>query len=65
MAKPIRALELHYVSVLIIDLIHDTRHLCTCFRIIGIKAMSHGISGDRQVIKFAITKNCVEFLYSS
>ena len=49
MAEPIRALELHYpmIQFLIIDLIHDTRHLCTCFTIVGIKAMSHGISGDR------------------
>ena len=45
------------IQFLIIDFIHDTRHLCTCFRIAGIKAMSHGISGDRQVIKFAITRN--------
>ena len=28
-----------------IDFIYDTRHLCTCFRIDGIKAMSRGISG--------------------
>ena len=59
MAEPIRALELHYpmIQFLIIDLIHDTRHLCTCFKIAGIKAMSHGILGNRQVIKFAITRN--------
>ena len=36
-----------------IDLIHDTRHLCTCFRIDVIKAMSRGISGGEQKIKFA------------
>ena len=49
MAEPIRALELHYpmIQFLIIDLIHDTRHLCTCFGIAGIKAMSHGISGGQ------------------
>ena len=28
-----------------INLIHDTRHLCTRFSIDGIKTMSHGISG--------------------
>ena len=28
----------------LVDLIHDTRHLCTRFRIDGIKAMSRGIS---------------------
>ena len=50
------------VSVLLfsvtIDLIHDTRHLCTPFRIDGIKAMSGGISGGEQKIKFANVRNC-------
>ena len=41
-----------------IDLIHDTRHLCTPFRIDGIKAMSGGISGGKQKIKFANARNC-------
>ena len=36
-----------------IGLIHDTHHLCTRFRIDGIKAMSRGISGGKQKIKFA------------
>ena len=40
-----------------IDLIHDTRHLCTRSRIDGIKAMSCDISGGKQVIKFANTSN--------
>ena len=40
-----------------IDLIHDTRHLCTRSKIDGIKAMSRGISGGKQVIKFADTSN--------
>ena len=40
-----------------IDLIHDVRHLCTRSRIDGIKAMSRGISGGKQVIKFANTSN--------
>ena len=55
MAKPIRALQLHYpmIQFLIIVLIHDTRHLCTRFRIDGIKAMSSGISGGKQVMRFA------------
>ena len=47
-----------------IDLVHDTRHLFTRSRIDGIKAMcSRGISGDKQVIKFANTSNAVEFVY--
>ena len=40
-----------------IDLIHDTRHLRTRFRIDGIKAMSRGISGSKQKIKFANARN--------
>ena len=50
------------VSVLLfsvtIDLIHDTCHLCTPFRIDGIKAISGGISGGEQKIKFANVRNC-------
>ena len=41
-----------YKNELRIDLIHDTRHLCTCLRIDGINAMSRGFSGGKQV------KNC-------
>ena len=37
----------------LIDLIHDTHHLCTRFRIDEIKGMSRGISGGKQVIKLA------------
>ena len=40
-----------------IDRIHDVRHLCSRSRIDGIKAMSRGISGGKQVIKFANTSN--------
>ena len=40
-----------------IDIIHDTCHLCTRFRIDGIKAMSHGFSGGKQNIKFAKARN--------
>ena len=40
-----------------IDLIHDTRHLCMRSRIDGIKAVSFGISGGKQVIKSANTSN--------
>ena len=48
-----------------IDLIHDTRYLCTRFRMDGIKAMSRGISGGKQVIKFANTSsNCRVCLFS-
>ena len=47
-----------------IDLVHDTCHLFTRSRIDGIKAMcSRGISGGKQVIKFANTSNAVEFVY--
>ena len=49
--------HLHKLNVKQIDLIHDTRHLCTRSRIDGIKAMSRGISGGKQVIKFANTSN--------
>ena len=38
-----------------IDLIHVTRHLWKRFRIDGSKAMSRGISGGKQVTKFANT----------
>ena len=41
----------------IIDIIYDTRHLCSPFRIDGTKAMSRGISGGKQVIKFANASN--------
>ena len=41
----------------IIDLIRDTRHLCTRSRIDWIKAMSRVISGGKQVVKFANTGN--------
>ena len=40
------------VSLGSLDLIHCTRHLCTRFRVDGIKALSRDISGDKQVIKF-------------
>ena len=40
-----------------IDLNHDTLHLCTRFRIDDMKAMSRGISGTKQVLKFADTSN--------
>ena len=39
------------------DLIHDTLHLCTRFRIDDVKAMSRGISGSKQVLKFADASN--------
>ena len=47
-----------------IDLIHDTRHLCTRSRIDGIKAVSRCISGGKQVIKSANMSNHVEFVHS-
>ena len=45
------------VKVARIDLIRDTRHLCTRSRIDGLKPMSRCISGGKQVIKFANTSN--------
>ena len=45
------------VSFRVRYLIHDTRHLCRRSWIDGIKAMSRGISGGKQVIKFANTGN--------
>ena len=55
MAKPIRALQMRYpmIQFFIILLIHDTRYLCTRSRIDGVKAMSTGISGGKQVMRFA------------
>ena len=41
----------------LIDLIHDTHNLRTRFRTDGIKAMSRGISGGKQKIKFTNTRN--------
>ena len=40
-----------------IDLVDDTCRLCTGLRIVGRKAMSRGISGGKQVTKFANTSN--------
>ena len=41
-----------------IDLIHNTRHLCTCFRIEGLKAiMSSGILGGKQKMEFGNARN--------
>ena len=40
-----------------IDIIHDTHHLCTSFRIDGIKVMSRGILGGKEKIKFANARN--------
>ena len=44
--------------IYIIDLIYNARHLCTHFRINGIRALSGGISGGKQGIKLANTGNC-------
>ena len=41
-----------------IDLIHDTRHLCTRIKIdIGTNAMSRSIAGCKQAIKFSKISN--------
>ena len=48
-----------------IALIHDTCHLRTRFRVVGIEAMSRVISGGKQVKKFANRINRGrEFVYS-
>ena len=44
-------------SVFTAHLIHDTWHLCMRLRTNGIKAMSCGFSGGKQVIKNANTRN--------
>ena len=49
--------EKGYIDEKVIDLIQDPRHLCTRLRVDGIKAMSRGISGGKQVIKIANTSN--------
>ena len=40
-----------------IGIIQDTHHLCTRFRIDGIKAMSRDNSGGKQKIKFTNARN--------
>ena len=45
------------LKVGVIDLIHDTRHLCTRFGIDEIEAMSRWVSGSKEVIKFANASN--------
>ena len=40
-----------------IDLIHDTQHLRTRLRTHGIKAMSRGFSGGKQVLNFCNKRN--------
>ena len=47
--------SLTYIAL--IDHIHVTRHLCTRLRTDGIKAMSRGFSGGKQVIIFSNTRN--------
>ena len=44
-------------TVFTAHLIHDTWHLCMRLRTDGIKAMSCGFSGGKQVIKNANTRN--------
>ena len=61
------SLRLYVYKILcarIIELIYHTCHLCTSLRTYGIKAMSCGFSGGKQVINAASTKNTVEFVYS-
>ena len=46
-----------FTFIQLIDLFHDNCHLCMRFRTDGIKAMSRGISGGKQVLKFANKSN--------
>lgn len=46
-----------------IDLIHSALHLCTRFRIDGIKAKPHGISGGKQVIKQTLSRLMAPFCH--
>ena len=48
----------------IIDLIHDSRHLWTRFRIGEIKAMSRGISGANKRENLPIREIALDFVYS-
>ena len=43
--------------ILLIDLIHNTRHLYTRSRTDGMKAIPRGFSGGKQVINFSNTRN--------
>ena len=42
----------------------DTLHLCTHLSTDGIKAMSHGFSGGKQMIKCANTRNSVQVSFT-
>ena len=46
------------------DLAHDVRHVRTCVRSDGIKAMSRGFLWGKQVEKFPMQEIVVEFVYS-
>ena len=46
-----------FISPSSTDLIHDARHLCTRSRTDGIKAMSRGFSGGKQVKIIANGRN--------
>ena len=46
------------VNSITIDRVHDARHLSTRLRTDGIKAMSRGFSGGKQVINSYNTRNC-------
>ena len=47
----------YLLTVSSIDLLHATRQLYTPLRIDGIKVISRGIFGGKQVIKFANTRS--------
>ena len=46
-----------YREISVIDLNHDTHHFCNRFKTDGIKAMSRGFLGDKQLIESANTRN--------
>ena len=56
---PLIPAELEFRETIeVIDIIYDNHHLCTQFRTDGINEMSCGLSGGKQVTKFANSRNC-------
>ena len=55
--RPILFCLVYFGNFKTIDLIHDNSHPFTRLRTDGIKAMSRGFSGEKQVIKSGNTRN--------
>ena len=55
-------LKIH--NCLVVDFIHDTHYPITLIRVDRIKVMSRGISGRKQVVKFAVNHNYDKILES-